>query len=62
MGFFKFILNLFLLFLILFFLNFARVSVEAQFLGYKFGLKGSTYTRENTVSTGPSSDLELASV
>ena len=28
---------------------FARVLVEVQFLGYKFGLKGSTYTRENTV-------------
>ena len=31
------------------FLNFACVRVEVQFLGYKFGLKGSTYTRENTV-------------
>ena len=30
---------------------FARVLVEVQFLGYKFGLKGSTYTRENMVST-----------
>ena len=28
---------------------FARVLVEVYFLGYKFGLKGSTYTRENTV-------------
>ena len=28
---------------------FARVLVEVQFLGYKFGLKGSTYTQENTV-------------
>ena len=28
---------------------FARVLVEVQFLGYKFGLKGLTYTRENTV-------------
>ena len=26
-----------------------RVLVEVQFLGYQFGLKGSTYTRENTV-------------
>ena len=29
---------------------FARVLVEVQFLGYKFGLKGSTYTRENMIS------------
>ena len=28
---------------------FAGVLVEVQFLGYKFGLKGSTYTRESTV-------------
>ena len=28
---------------------FARVLVEVQFLGYRFGLKGLTYTRENTV-------------
>ena len=28
---------------------FAHVLVEVQFLGYKFCLKGSTYTRENTV-------------
>ena len=28
---------------------FARVLVEVQFLGYKIGLKGSTYTQENTV-------------
>ena len=32
-----------------FFLNFTQLLVELQFLGYKFGLKGSTYTRENTV-------------
>ena len=32
-----------------FFKNFARVLVEVQFLGYKFGLKGSTYTQEKTV-------------
>ena len=31
-----------------FFLNFACVLVEVQFLDYKFDLKGSTYTRENT--------------
>ena len=31
------------------FFFFTRVLVEVQFLGYKFGLKGSTYTRENTV-------------
>ena len=30
---------------------FARVLVEVQFLGNKFGLKGSTYTRENKVFT-----------
>ena len=29
---------------------FACVLVKVQFLGYKFGLKGSTYTRENTVT------------
>ena len=29
---------------------FAHVLVEVQFLGYKFSLKGSTYTRENTVA------------
>ena len=29
---------------------FALVLVEVQFLGYKFGLKGLTYTRENMVS------------
>ena len=28
---------------------FAGVLVKVQFLGYKFGLKGLTYTRENTV-------------
>ena len=28
---------------------FARLLVEVQFLGYKFGFKGSTYTWENTV-------------
>ena len=28
---------------------FTHVLVEVQFLGYKFGLKGSTYTRQNTV-------------
>ena len=28
---------------------YVRVLVEVQFLGYKFGLKGSTYTQENTV-------------
>ena len=28
---------------------FACVLVEVQFLGYKFGLKGSSYTRENMV-------------
>ena len=28
---------------------FARVLVEVQFLGYKFGLNVSTYTRENMV-------------
>ena len=32
-----------------FFKNFANVLVEVQFVGYKFGLKGSTHTRENTV-------------
>ena len=31
------------------FFNFARVLEEVQFISYKFGLKGSTYTRENTV-------------
>ena len=29
---------------------FACVLVEAQFLGYKFGLKGSTYTQESMVT------------
>ena len=29
---------------------FAHVLVEVQFLGYKFGLKGLTYTQENTVN------------
>ena len=29
---------------------FAHVLAEVQFLGHKFALKGSTYTRENTVS------------
>ena len=29
--------------------DFACVFVEVQFLGYKFDLKGSTYTREKTV-------------
>ena len=28
---------------------FTCVLVEVQFLGYKFCLKGSTYTQENTV-------------
>ena len=31
---------------------FACVLVEAQFLGYKFGLKGSTYTQESMVTEG----------
>ena len=32
---------------------FARVLGEVQFFGYKFGLKGSTYTRENTQIQNP---------
>ena len=32
--------------------KFVHVLVEVQFLGYKFALKGLTYTRENTVYHG----------
>ena len=32
------------------FFSFTCVLVEVQFLGHKFGLKGSTYTRENKVT------------